>query len=94
MACELSPLSEHTGIEARGVDLSKPLDAETKAQLNKAFVEHSVLVIRDQHFTAKQYEQAASLFGELMEDQNRMYLADGVPLVPLTASGAQRRSWA
>ena len=41
-------LSPHTGAEARGVDLREPFDA---AALNRAFVEHSVLVIRSQRLT-------------------------------------------
>ena len=44
----ITPLSAHTGVEVTGVDLSKPVDEETRARLNKAFVDHSVLVVRDQ----------------------------------------------
>ena len=44
----IEKLSDHTGAEVTGVDLSQPVDADTKAALNKAFSERSVLVVRDQ----------------------------------------------
>ena len=47
-ARELRPLGEALGTEALGVDLSKPLDAETFAWIEAAFAEHPVLVFRDQ----------------------------------------------
>jgi len=47
-ARELRPLGETLGTEALGVDLSKPLDAETFAWVEEAFAEHPVLVFRGQ----------------------------------------------
>jgi taurine dioxygenase len=51
MAYETALLSTHTGAEVRGIDLRTLLDAVTSAALNRAFVEHSVLVFRDQHLS-------------------------------------------
>lgn len=45
---ELRPLGETLGTEALGIDLLKPLDAETFAWVEQAFAEHPVLVFRDQ----------------------------------------------
>ena len=45
---ELRPLGEALGTEALGVDLSRPLDAETFAWIEDAFAEHPVLVFREQ----------------------------------------------
>ncbi len=45
---ELRPLGPALGAEAIGVDLSKPLDAETFAWIEAAFAEHPVLVFRNQ----------------------------------------------
>ena len=64
---ELSLLSDNTGVEARGVDLSRPLDVETKNRLNKAFVERSVLVIREQNLTASQLRDGVQNFGEIFQ---------------------------
>lgn len=84
-------IRDHIGAEATGIDLCRPIDAATRQRLYDALVDNVCLVIRDQHFTAAQFQAAGELFGELMEDQNRMYLADGVPLVS-TLSNRHRDS--
>jgi len=78
---KITKIKEHIGAEVTGVDLREPIDAATRQRLNDAAAEHVALVIRDQKFDAAQYHAAAQLFGELMEDQNRRYLVDGLPLV-------------
>ena len=70
---ELSLLSDNTGVEARGVDLSRPLDVETKNRLNKAFVERSVLVIREQNLTASQLRDGVQNFGEIFQQHNTRF---------------------
>jgi taurine dioxygenase len=47
-ARELRPLGETLGTEALGIDLARPLDAETFVWIENAFAEHPVLVFRDQ----------------------------------------------
>ena len=44
----IAKLSSNTGAEVTGVDLTRPLQPELRDRLTRAFVEHSVLVIRDQ----------------------------------------------
>ena len=83
---KISRLKEHIGAEVTGIDLRKPVDEATRKRLNDAAVDNVVLVIRDQKFTAAQYQAAAELFGELMEDQNRRYLVDGLPLVSVLSN--------
>jgi len=73
MTLELSLLSDNTGVEARGVDLSRPLDVETKNRLNKAFVESSVLVIREQNLTASQLRDGVQNFGEIFQQHNTRF---------------------
>ena len=81
---QVTRIKEHIGAEVTGIDLRKPLDADTKKRLNEAAAEHVALVVRDQFdFTPAEYQTAAENFGELMEDQNRRYIADGVPLVSI-----------
>jgi len=70
---ELSQLSDKMGVEARGVDLSKPLDVVTQNKLNKAFVDHSVLVIRDQTLTPTQLRDAVRHFGEIFPQHNTRF---------------------
>jgi taurine dioxygenase len=81
MALEIRKLGEHTGAEVRGVDLSKPVDAETRHALNAALVEHVALVIRDQRFDADDFVSAASLFGEPMQQNYSKTTCEEQPLV-------------
>ena len=83
---KISKLKEHIGAEVTGIDLREPIDAATRKRLNDAAIDNVVLVIRGQEFTAAQYQAAAELFGELMEDQNRRYLVDGLPLVSVLSN--------
>jgi taurine dioxygenase len=83
---KITKLKEHIGAEVTGIDLREPIDAHTRKLLNDAAIDHAVLVIRGQQFTAAQYQAAAELFGELMEDQNRRYLVDGLPLVSVLSN--------
>ena len=57
-----------------------------RQQIYDALVENVALVIRDQDLTATDYRVAMEQFGELMEDQNRLYLAEGEPLVSVLSN--------
>lgn len=82
----IEKIKEHIGAEVTGIDLREPVNAATRKALNDAVAEHVVMVIRDQQFDAAQYQAAAELFGELMEDQNRRYLVEGLPLVSVLSN--------
>ena len=79
MSCTITPFTEHTGAEVRGIDLREPIDAATKAELNRAFVNHHVLVIRDQHFSPEQFKMAAQVFGELQPHDKKAHHVPGHP---------------
>lgn len=79
MPLEIAPLSDHLGAEAVGVDLSKPVDAETKARLNAAFSEHSVLAVRDQDLTAPQMLRAVQVFGAVFRQHNTRFALPECP---------------
>ena len=81
MMYTISPLTPHTGAEVRGIDLNKDIDAGTAAILNRAFVEHHVLVIRDQQFTPPQFIAAAQIFGELFQHDKREMHVPGYPQI-------------
>ena len=85
-ALKITKLKEHIGAQATGVDLREPIDEATRKRLYDAVVDNVVLVIRGQQLTAAQYQAAAEMFGELMEDQNRRYLVDGLPLVSVLSN--------
>jgi taurine dioxygenase len=76
MGYTVTALTRHTGAEVRGLDLSQGVDLETSAALNRAFLDHHVLVIRDQSFTPPQFIAAAQVFGELFQhDKREMHVA-------------------
>lgn len=79
-------IKDHIGAEVTGIDLRKPIDEATRTRLYDALVDNVALVVRDQEFTAAEYQAAAGLFGELMEDQNRRYLVDDLPLVSVLSN--------
>jgi len=85
-AMKITKVKEHIGAIVTGIDLRKPVDAATRKRLNDAVVDNVVLVIRGQNFTPAQYQAAAEMFGELMEDQNRRYLVDDFPMISVLSN--------
>lgn len=79
----LVPIKAQIGAEIRGLDLAQPLDQLTRNALYDAVVEHVAVVVRDQQLTAGQFAAAAGSLGELMPDQIRTALVDGVPMVSI-----------
>jgi taurine dioxygenase len=75
----ITPLSDHTGVEVSGVDLSKPVDEATRIRLNKAFSDHSVLVMRDQKLSPDQMLAAVNLFGDVFFQQNTRFALPECP---------------
>ncbi len=61
----VEPLTPHIGAEVAGVDLSRPLSAEQRADLKRAFADWMVLVFRDQHLSSEQHKAFGRLFGPL-----------------------------
>ena len=81
MGHTIAPLSEHTGAEVCGIDLTEALDSAVQARLNCAFVEHSVLVFRDQHLMPHQLLKAVGFFGEVFPQHNSRFALPECPLV-------------
>ena len=79
MSLSITPLTEHTGAEVRGVDLREPLDDATHTALNQAFIDRHVLVIRDQEFTPEDFKTAAQVFGRLQEHDKKAHHLPGHP---------------
>ncbi len=75
----ITPLTDHTGAEVTGFDFRNPLDADTRAALNDAFVEHHVLVMRDQEFSPDDFKAAVQLFGELQPHDKKEHHVPGFP---------------
>lgn len=75
----IAPLTDHTGAEVTGLDFRKPIDSETRAKLNEAFVEHHVLVLRDQEFSPDDFKVAVQVFGELQPHDKKEHHVPGHP---------------
>jgi taurine dioxygenase len=79
MAYTIAPMTEHTGAEVRGLDLRVPIDAATRAALNRAFAEHHVLVVRDQHYEPADFLKAVQVWGELQPHDKKEMHVPGFP---------------
>jgi taurine dioxygenase len=77
----ITPLSEHIGAEVRGVDLTQPMDAVLRERLNRAFVDHSVMVFRDQHLSPQQLLDAVQLFGDVFPQHNTRFALPECPQI-------------
>ncbi len=77
---DIRPLTDTLGAEATGVDLSTNPARHADA-LRKAFMEHSVLVVRDQRLTEAQFIRLTRLFGpiEPYESTVKEFLKPGFP---------------
>jgi alpha-ketoglutarate-dependent taurine dioxygenase len=62
---DVSPLTGACGAEVEGVDLSRPLDPETLAEVMVAFEQFLVLVFRRQPLTPEQHKSFTRYFGEI-----------------------------
>jgi taurine dioxygenase len=58
-----TPITQTFGVEAQGIDLSKPLDPETAAWVDDAINRHAIVVFRNQSLDARQLAAFGRLFG-------------------------------
>ena len=86
MALQITPLSDRLGAEVTGIDLAQPLDADTRRRLYDAWIEHAVLVIRDQKLQPPQFAAAARIFGGLLEQQLKKFSLPEYPEVGTISS--------
>ena len=63
----VNPIAGALGAEVEGVDLGRPLGAETVAALRRALLDHLVLFFRDQELTPEALLAAARQFGTPVE---------------------------
>jgi taurine dioxygenase len=66
-----------------GIDLSRPLDADTRSALSHALAEHLALVFHDQQLTPEQYLAAVEAFGPPMVQHYSQHHMPGFPLIGL-----------
>ena len=59
------PISDALGAEIRGVDLREDLDAPSVEAIHRAWLDHSVILFRDQHLSDGDLVRFSRRFGEL-----------------------------
>jgi len=64
---EVCPIAGALGAEVRGVDVARALDDAVVAEIRRAFLEHCVIFLRDQHLTPHALLAFALRFGAPME---------------------------
>jgi alpha-ketoglutarate-dependent taurine dioxygenase len=64
-AIDVRPIAGHIGAEIHGVDLTRPLDAETVAEIRASLLRWRVVFFRDQHITQDQHVAFGRYFGEV-----------------------------
>ena len=76
----ITPLTDHTGVEVTGLDFTQAdRHGRPRTSCSRAFAEHHVLVMRDQHFDPEQFRSAVQLFGELQPHDKKERHVPGHP---------------
>ncbi|MCR9176288.1 MAG: TauD/TfdA family dioxygenase [Alphaproteobacteria bacterium] len=65
MAVTAVPLTDFLGAQLEGIDLSRPIDRQTKAEVLDLFHAHQVVVIRGQEISPEGFIRFAELFGAI-----------------------------
>lgn len=78
-ALELEPLTPALGAVVRGVDLSQRLSDKLFAEIFQAFLDHQVLLFRDQDIPPGRQVEFARHFGEVQVHVMNQYHAQGHP---------------
>ena len=79
MALEIVPSGKDIGAEIRGLTLSEPLAATDIAAVEDAFVEHQVLLFRDQPLAPRQFADFSAQFGHLQRHIQKKYWHPEIP---------------
>jgi taurine dioxygenase len=65
VSLDVRPLAGHIGAEIHGVDLSRPLERETVAEIRSTLLAWKVVFFRDQHLSQEQHIAFGRQFGEV-----------------------------
>jgi taurine dioxygenase len=58
------PLTKHIGCEVRGIDLRQPVSAADASAIYQAWLDHAVLLFRDQDMSQEDLIRVTGIFGE------------------------------
>ncbi|MCS3472400.1 taurine dioxygenase [Pseudomonas sp. JUb42] len=77
----IRPLEAALGAEVLGLDLNQPLNPEDFARIHGAWLEHGLLVLRDQRIAAEQHIDFSRRFGPLQVHVLKQFLLANHPEV-------------
>jgi taurine dioxygenase len=58
------PLTKHIGCEVKGIDLREPVPPAAASEIYRAWLDHAVLLFRDQDLTQEDLVRVTGIFGE------------------------------
>jgi taurine dioxygenase len=79
MRLDIKPLSPHVGLEVGGLDLGRPIDADTRNVLRDAFIQAGILLFRRAGATPEAHLALSRCFGELQRHPVRENWVAGYP---------------
>ncbi|GGP40401.1 taurine dioxygenase [Streptomyces abikoensis] len=89
----LVPLNPTIGGEVTGLDLRKPLDAETGTALRSALLDRKVLFFKEQHLDVEEFERFGRAFGELFVHPTMPHLPESVYINPVATEHGPAKDW-
>jgi taurine dioxygenase len=79
-------IGKHLGAEIAGVDLSRPMDDSTFAQISNAFFDNEVMVLRNQKITPEQQIAFTRRFGVLEQHVRKEHRLEGYPEILIVSN--------
>ncbi|HAT36674.1 MAG TPA: hypothetical protein DCS82_13250 [Rhodospirillaceae bacterium] len=90
MAIEVRPFDAPMGVEITGLNFNDPLEKETVNALNKAFLDHHVLCIRDQDISMDRFLEIAQAFGTPQVQKVKYYAHPDTNLISVISPQVNR----
>jgi taurine dioxygenase len=82
----VTPITQHTGAEVRGLDLRDVRDEETAQRLRRVLADKGMIVFRDQKLDAPSFQRAVAMFGDIMPQTVARFTLPDHPLVGFVSS--------
>ena len=77
------------GVEVLGFDINDPIDEALRVELEALWLEHAILLFRDQDIDAKKQIEFSAIFGELERHPLEVHMDNEHPELFVLESGAQ-----
>ena len=80
---------ENVGVEVLGFDINDPIDEALREELEALWLEHAILLFRDQDIDAKKQIEFSAIFGELERHPLEVHMDNEHPELFVLESGTQ-----